>query len=303
MTPASPTTILVVDDSPTDQRLAGRLIEKDTEFRVAYASAGDEALAAINAAPPAAVVTDLQMPGMDGLQLVEEIRGRFPDVPVILMTGKGSEEIAIQALQAGASNYVPKRALAGMLVAALQQVLNAARLDRRRQRLLASLTHFECRLALESDPTLVPQAVAYLQEHLDRVGAGDATQRIRVGVALEEALLNGIYHGNLELGSELRQDGGDTFERLGRERRTQAPYADRRLHVHARLSRDGAMFVVRDEGRGFDVAALPDPTDPANIDRIGGRGLLLIRTFMDEATHNAAGNEITMVKRTGEGKV
>jgi len=42
---------------------------------------------------------------------------------------------------------------------------------------------------------------------------------------------------------------------------------------------------------------LPDPTDPANLERIGGRGLLLIRTFMDEVRHNDRGNEVTLVKR------
>ena len=45
------------------------------------------------------------------------------------------------------------------------------------------------------------------------------------------------------------------------------------------------------------TASLPDPTDPTNLEKVSGRGLLLIRTFMDEVTHNKAGNEITMIKR------
>jgi anti-sigma regulatory factor (Ser/Thr protein kinase) len=58
-----------------------------------------------------------------------------------------------------------------------------------------------------------------------------------------------------------------------------------------------AVFVIRDEGPGFDVATVPDPTDPENFTKPSGRGLLLIRTFMDEVKHNAAGNEITLVRR------
>ena len=54
--------------------------------------------------------------------------------------------------------------------------------------------------------------------------------------------------------------------------------------------------MVRDDGNGFDPAILPDPTDPANLERVSGRGLLLIQTFMDSVRHNATGNEITMVK-------
>ena len=62
-------------------------------------------------------------------------------------------------------------------------------------------------------------------------------------------------------------------------------------------TRTEATYVIRDEGRGFDPAALSDPTSPQNLDRLTGRGLFLIRTFMDEVRHNDVGNEITLVKR------
>jgi anti-sigma regulatory factor (Ser/Thr protein kinase) len=65
----------------------------------------------------------------------------------------------------------------------------------------------------------------------------------------------------------------------------------------SRESRDEALYVVRDEGPGFDPSILPDPTDPANLEKVSGRGLLLIRTFMDEIHHDDHGREITMVKR------
>ena len=55
--------------------------------------------------------------------------------------------------------------------------------------------------------------------------------------------------------------------------------------------------MVRDDGRGFDPSKLPDPTDPANLQKCCGRGLFLIRTFMDEVRFNDTGNEITMIKR------
>ena len=67
----------------------------------------------------------------------------------------------------------------------------------------------------------------------------------------------------------------------------------------ATLTRDEATFLVRDEGLGFDPSTLPDPTDPANLGKVSGRGLLLIQTFMDHVEHNATGNQITMVKRRG----
>ena len=69
------------------------------------------------------------------------------------------------------------------------------------------------------------------------------------------------------------------------------------IDVQARFTRDDATFVVRDQGPGFDPASLPDPTDPENLEKASGRGLLLMRTFMDSVEYNSAGNEVTMIKR------
>jgi anti-sigma regulatory factor (Ser/Thr protein kinase) len=57
------------------------------------------------------------------------------------------------------------------------------------------------------------------------------------------------------------------------------------------------VFCIRDEGPGFDWSTLPDPRDPENLGRVGGRGLLLVRTFMDEVHFNEKGNQIILVKR------
>ncbi len=291
------TTILVVDDSVASRRFVGRLVERRRGVRVTFACNGREALSVLKQETCAAVVTDLHMPGMDGLELVEAIRDRWPLTPVILMTGEGNEDVAVRALQSGAASYVSKHALERDLADTLDRVLAAARVDRRRQHLLECIHDLDCRFVLENDPALVPLLTAHLQELLVRMGLCDPNGRMRIGVALEEALLNGMYHGNLELSSALRHDGGDAYERLAAERRRQAPYADRRLHVHVRLDAAVAVFTIRDEGPGFDVSAVPDPSDPVNLVKPSGRGLLLIRTFMDEATHNATGNEIRLVRR------
>jgi CheY-like chemotaxis protein len=287
---------LVVDDSSIDRRLAGNLVEK-VGLRVAYATNGREALAILETDQPAVVLTDLQMPDVDGLALMEAIRRDFPATPVVLMTARGSEDIGMAALQAGAAHFLTKRRLREELPAVLPQVLAAARADRRRHELLGCVAHVDCRFVLENDPAMVPLLVAHLQEQLDRMRLCDRTGKIRAGVALEEAFLNGIYHGNLEVNSELKEDGGEAFHRLAEQRRHEAPYAARRLHVDVHLNAAQAVFVVRDEGPGFDVTALPDPTDPENLLKCSGRGLLLIRTFMDEAVHNPSGNQITMTLR------
>ena len=128
-------------------------------------------------------------------------------------------------------------------------------------------------------------------------GLFDEDTADRVAVALTEAMVNGIQHGNLELDSRLRQEDEATYDRMAEFRRRRPPYRDRRLHVRAALSRRGAVYVIRDEGPGFDPATLPDPTDPAYLERPTGRGLLLIRAFMDEVAFNRAGNQVILTKR------
>ena len=61
-------------------------------------------------------------------------------------------------------------------------------------------------------------------------------------------------------------------------------------------------FVIRDEGPGFNHEQVVDPTQEENLERIGGRGLLLIRNFMDEVSYNQRGNEISLVKYTSAGR-
>ncbi|MDZ4684537.1 MAG: response regulator [Planctomycetaceae bacterium] len=99
------TRILVVDDSPVEQRLVGRLLEKAlTDIAVVYADNGQQALDTITAALPDMVISDLRMPVMNGLELVQNIKTRGLGLPVILMTSYGNEQIAVQALQSGAAS-------------------------------------------------------------------------------------------------------------------------------------------------------------------------------------------------------
>jgi CheY-like chemotaxis protein len=290
-------TVLVVDDSPIDRARAGGLLKKGKNLIPMFASNGREALALIEQQLPDIVVTDLQMPEMDGLELVEVIRRRFATVPVVLMTAHGSEEIAVAALRKGAASYVAKRNLASELCETVLSVVEIARADRSQQQILSCLTETESRFVMTNDIASIAPLIGQLEASLTRMQLCDETGLIRVAVALREALVNAIYHGNLELTSQLLEVDEAAFAAMATRRPHEPPYAERRVHVIAHETRSEATYVIRDEGGGFDPSALPDPTDPQNLDRRTGRGLFLIRTFMDEVRHNAAGNEITLIKR------
>jgi CheY-like chemotaxis protein len=295
--------ILIVDDSPVDRRMAAMLLTRGLNVGVENAAHGIEALDMISRHQPDLVLTDLNMPEMDGLALVEAIRSQFPLVPTILMTAQGSEEIAMQALRRGAASYVAKRRLSADLVETVRDVLAVSQQDTQERRLHECWGHTEFEFHLGSDVTLVPVLVAHLQRYLRSLRHCDETELVRVGVALNEALQNAVYHGNLELDSELRLRNGDEYFREAESRRRLEPFCRRRVRLVARESRDEARYIVQDEGRGFDVARAlkDDPTDPSNLTRPFGRGLFLIHNFMSDVRFNSAGNEITMIHRRTAG--
>ena len=290
--------ILVVDDTALDRFQAGELLGEIPGWEVTYAEDGREALAALKKDVPDLVLTDLQMPEMNGLELVEASHRDYPSVPVILMTAHGSEAIAATALKKGAASYVPKSNLASDLASNVADVLKTTQTGRDQKLIAECLEESEFHFVFGNDFTRLQTLIGHLQDQMVQMQIVDKNGLIRVGTALVEVLMNAIEHGNLEVSSELREDpDSNAYKRLVEQRRHMAPYRDRRVHLTARFSRREAVYTVRDEGPGFDVSRLPDPTDPANLEKSSGRGLLLIRTFMDEVHFNATGNEITLCKR------
>jgi len=297
-------TVLVVDDSPVDRRLVGGLLEAESDWTVEYAAEGAEALSRAKDSVPDVVVTDLRMPNMDGLELVKAMRIQHPNVPVILMTAYGSEALAVEALRKGAASYVPKSQLAEMLVSTVEEVLARSRGDPACERLMRHLDkpEFAFFVELENDVALIDPLVNLVQQTAAREGLCDSTGRLQIGVALREALLNALFHGNLQIGREqMRAVREKLLEEkdfsLAKEHQSQSPFQDRRIYVDVKISKDEARIVVRDEGSGFDVAALPTPSDSVAQQQTTGRGVALMRTFMDEVTYNDIGNEVTMVRR------
>ncbi len=96
-----------------------------------------------------------------------------------------------------------------------------------------------------------------------------------VRLALEEALVNAIKHGN-------RMD------------------PDKSVQIDWTLSEAGVRIAIEDEGDGFDVGDVPDPTDDENLDKPGGRGIMLMRSFMNVVEYNESGNRLTLEKLKDE---
>jgi CheY-like chemotaxis protein len=293
-------TILVVDDSPVDRRLVAGLLKNDASAHIETADNGLAALEKVRTQHFDLVVTDLQMPELDGLGLVRELRMHGPQVPVILMTAHGSESLAMQALEEGAASYVPKTHLADMLQDTVSQVLALNSADRNYERLSACQTYAEFHFELENDAALVDPLVDLIQQICLRMQLCDTTGKFRIGMAFQQALLNAITHGNLELTAAQVQESRESLmfgrgNSLLESRRNEAPFRDRKVFVGVKISNESAKFIIRDQGPGFDVArGRAAAGEDANLE--GGRGLRLMQTFMDDVQFNERGNEVTMTK-------
>lgn len=286
--------ILVVDDSAADRELAGTLLER-ASWQVLYAEHGRDALARMREHAVDLVLTDVVMPELDGLAFVEHAKEDHPLVPVVLMTARGSEELAARALEAGAASYVPKKLLVRDLVEVVKRILDVFR-ERQSDTLLQGRLR-AASFVLENDLDMLASLVGYLTGVLRHSGMFDESDCHRVSTALDEALTNACYHGNLEVRSEIRDHDPRAYRALAKERCLAAPYRDRRIHVSVSLESDGARFVIRDEGRGFDAAAVRDPTAPEQLERPTGRGIFLMKTFLDDVRYSATGNQVTLLKR------
>jgi len=93
-----------------------------------------------------------------------------------------------------------------------------------------------------------------------------------VKLAVEEGMNNAVKHGN-------RFDSRKTVELV------------------YDISKDRAVITITDQGGGFDPSAIPDPTADENLEKPTGRGVMLMRAYMDEVAYNSKGNQVRMVKR------
>ena len=288
--------MLIVDDDQMDQELVATYLAEGG-YRCEFAGNGSMAIAKIKASPPDVVLTDMKMPELDGLGLVDHIRREHPSIPVVLMTGYGTGDTAVKALKTGAASYIPKSKLKDSVTETVASVLRTRDAVASMNKDWNFLSYRESHYVVGYEEHARSAIINRFEAELGEMNFCDESERIRVATALTESLANAIEHGNLELDSELKEEEFDDYYELGRQRAKEHPYSSRRVRVISRVTPSQIEYIVSDDGRGFDYTNLPDPKDPENFAKLSGRGLLLIRTFMDEVRFNESGNEITMVKR------
>ena len=100
--------VLCVDDEPGFLELVKEFLETDKEFSIDVSASAQEALKSLNLQSYDSIVSDYQMPGMDGIAFLKAVRQRFGDIPFILFTGRSRDEIVIEAIGSGVDFYLRK---------------------------------------------------------------------------------------------------------------------------------------------------------------------------------------------------
>ncbi len=133
------TQLLLVDDQPETRRAIARVL-RHAGYEVDTAEDGQDALSALLIGSYDAIVTDIQMPGIGGIELLKLVRSHDPDLPVILITGAPAVETAIQALDHGAYKYMLKPVRAVELEETVHKAVQLRRMSRIRKEALAVTT-------------------------------------------------------------------------------------------------------------------------------------------------------------------
>jgi response regulator RpfG family c-di-GMP phosphodiesterase len=123
-----PARILAVDDESASAKLLTFILGPPA-FHCATASSAEEALVALQSAPFDAVISDLDMPGMGGMQLLAEVRRRYPYMAFLVTTGVDDLDVGVQAMRCGADDYLVKPLREGAVAASLQNALHKRRLE------------------------------------------------------------------------------------------------------------------------------------------------------------------------------
>ncbi|RMD93727.1 MAG: hypothetical protein D6814_15250 [Calditrichaeota bacterium] len=201
---------------------------------------------------------------------ISQIRMRFPLLPILLVADECGIEVIRESLQNGANHFVGDLSDPTVLTSTIDRLIQF-RLEYLRYMQVVPHLRTTLELELPSRIELLGGAVFYLTEELFKHGIINLHQ-INAKIALVEALTNAMEHGN-------------KFD------------PKKKVYVRAELNYEQAKFDIRDQGKGFDFEALPDPTQKQNLYRPRGRGVFMMRQFMDEVIFHPPGNHVTLIKK------
>lgn len=293
--------ILLVDDSQTHTLMMRRILE-DGSHTVTCVCDGQQALESLRTSVPDLVVTDLQMPVVDGVQLVTDIANQYPSLPSIVVTAKGSESLAVDALAKGAANFVPKSTLSKLLLRVVRQTIQFSRVIRSVRPSNVQSARHEWTVTLRPDPEEIEPTAWMVIQALAWSGRLNSTDLVRMGTAVASCLFNAMCFGNLQIPDEetivsrILSDDPTGIDDLRARAKTE-PFCDLSTTLKISIGTDDTRILIRHSGRGRATRLTPAPGTPESFEREQCRGLMLISSFMDDVILRSDASEVVMVKK------
>ena len=266
--------VLLVEDSRTMQRFLLNLL-KNEDYEVVVANNGEAGLQTFQQAlaegnPFDIVMTDIVMPGMSGLEVLKQVKTLNYDTIVVVLTSDANADNAIEALNAGANNFLHKPPDS-------EEILNVMwRATKHREIFLENeelnpYTERTIHIEIPSQLRFIKGIAHNIIADAKLMGYDEQELRDKIPVTVDEAVTNAIKHGN-------------KFQE------------EKTVTIDVSMNTERIKILIADEGDGFDVNAVPDPTDSMHFLKPSGRGILFMNIGMDEVLYNTKGNVLTLIK-------
>lgn len=266
--------VLVVEDSKTMQIFLRNLLEPE-DYEVIVANDGESGLELFRQAVAEnrsfdIVMTDVVMPRMSGLDLLKKVRALNRDTIVVVLTSDANVDTAIEALNLGANNFLHKPPNSEEILSVMWRATKQREIFLENAE-LNPFTERTIHIEIPSQLKFIKGIAHNIIADAKLMGYDEAELHDKIPVTVDEAVTNAIKHGN-------------KFQE------------DKKVYIDIHIDVERIKIVVADEGPGFDVKAVPDPTDPANFLKPSGRGILFMSIGMDEVRFNEKGNILTLIK-------
>ena len=290
--------VLVVDDSATQLTLLKALLA-DQGNEVETAPDGRQALERLASCQTDLVVTDMQMPETNGLELIREMRKRCPLIPAVLVTAFGNEHLAADALGVGAANYIAKDHLGVLLPETVERILMFAAANADTLLIKGALTRNRFEFLIDCSFERIVPLVCLQLRMLAAMNVLHTSDRLRIAEALNHLLFHSILHGNL--GHPLRAEPfsmGEAEAILARaEQGDEAKsVVNRCVSVRTKVSDREARWVVSHAGDGPTIQQAPLPGTPQSFSDERGRAMMLLTSVMNEVFIDPVSGDVTLVK-------
>ena len=287
--------ILIADDSIEVLEQLKNFLEEQGHG-VFEAQDGDKALALFKQQPIDGVFSAVTMPKLGGIELLKELKSLKTNLPFVLLTKPDDAGSILTSLHLGACDFLIKPLTMANLHRSINKVITLHGDFQFSAYCLEHSVSESRNLEIGNDFEFINHIVAFITRDLPSYGILGEEDLFTLALVLAEALENAIFHGNLELSSELKNDRYALFQEEGKRRGEIKPYQERKVYIFYEITQNSVKYVIRDEGKGFAHTKILDPKDPDNLFKISGRGILMIVNFKDEVFWNERGNEITMVR-------